>query len=39
MSTEQVIQALWLVIAVLVGYCIGLYDAFRIIRKHMKTKK
>ena len=27
MSVEQVIQAIWLVIAVLIGYCIGLYDA------------
>ena len=39
MSTEQVIQALWLVIAVLVGYGIGLYDALRIFRKHMKPKR
>jgi len=39
MSIEQVIQAIWLVIAVLIGYGIGLYDASRIFRKHMKSGK
>jgi len=39
MDIEQVTQAVWLVIAVLFGYCIGLYDAFRIVRKHMKSGK
>ena len=39
MSVEQVIQAIWLVIAVLIGYCIGLYDAKRIINKYMKSGK